>query len=217
MKKLNLFFYCSFFMFLFSCTSDEGIRYSCDEPTDMWVKENLVTIRSLSRREWMELDDEKQLASYRAFTPEQKIQFWKAKISEVKKLDWTDAEIAHIDEVGTFIDNHKNFFESKKLTDAESDELELFFYKWQKYGIEQLGWNDRLAQQLFATGSALKDTQDNIIIKKPYPYVDCNCNTEKDFCPEQIYPCRKVKWCQTTNNGCGWLLLAECNGRCMGL
>lgn len=204
-------------MFLFSCTSEDEIRYSCDEATDLWVKENLGTIRSLSRREWMELDGEKQLASYRAFTQEQMIQFWKDKISEVKKQDWTDAEVAHIDEVGTFIDNHRYFFESKKLTEDESDELELFFYKWQKCGIEQFGWSDHLAKQIFATGYALKDTKDNIIIKKPYPHENCNCNLDTDFCPEQVYPCKKVRWCEITDRGCGWLWLAECNGRCMGI
>ena len=217
MKKTILFLFCNIFLFLFSCTSDEDIKYSCDEETNMWVKENLAKVHSLSRRKWMELDENKQLASYRAFTQEQQIQFWKDKIKEVKELEWTDEEIAHIDKVDSFIDNHKNFFENRKLTEEESDEIELFFYIWQKYGTEYLGWTDRLGKSLFATGRTLVDTKGNILIKKPYPHVNCNCSNSTDFCEQQISPCKKVKWCEVTDRGCGWLWLAECDGRCMGL
>lgn len=204
-------------MYLASCTFDEEIKYSCDEITNMWVKENLTKIRALSRSEWINLDASKQIASYRAFTPEQRILFWKTKVKEVKKLDWNEAEIQHIEDAEKFIDTHHHLFVKNKLTDEESDELELFFYKWQKDGIEKLGWTERIGKSIFVSGDPVIDTKGNVIYKKPYPKENCHCQKENDFCNQSFGPCIKVNWCVYQSNGCGWLFLSECNGRCNGV
>ena len=216
MKKYYLFMLIVSSLCAQSCTNDEEIKYSCDKATDVWVKENLEKVRSLTRSEWIDLGTDKQIASYRAFTPEQKIQFWRDKIIEVKKLEWSKAEIRHIEEVEDFLETHHHLFSNKKRTDAESDELELFFYMWQKKGVEELGWTDRVGISLFGTGYPVVDTSGNVAIKGIYPPENCHCNTVEDFCNPAFGPCIKVTWCNVVG-GCGWFWGLECNGRCNGV
>ena len=70
--------------------------YSCDSVTNEWVKSNLKTIQQMTRQDLLQLELEKQIPAYRAFTPEQKYNCWVDKLKQVKSLEWTEKEFAHI-------------------------------------------------------------------------------------------------------------------------
>lgn len=200
---------------LSSCSVDDEVRYSCDDSVDKWVKDHLSQVRGMTRTDWVELDGDLQRAVYRAFSQEQRIKFWKEKLEKVKMLNWTDEERRHIESAESFIDDHKSYFSGKKLTDEELDNVDLFFYKWQKYGIAHLGWTDRIGKSIFATGLPISDTKGGVIYKTPVPPINCHCSTESDYCEYQISPCKKDN-CIYSSYGCGWILVYDCDGRCNG-
>ena len=140
-----------------SCSQEDDIKYSCDETVDSWVKRNLPEIRRMSREQWIELEPDFGLAAYRAFTPEQRIEFWKEKFAEVKALPWSEDELLHIQQAEDFTFSSNILSLDRKLTDKENDELEIFFYKWAKYAEEQLGWEPQLTYTIIASGYSLSD------------------------------------------------------------
>lgn len=205
---------------LASCSQSDELVYSCDSKIDAWVKDNLQLATTMDRSEWLKLDAAKATAIYRAFTPEQKIKFWRDKISEVKTLDWSEESIRHIEKLEYFIDVNPGLFEDHKLSDSENDLIDTFFYKWKKYGTTHLGWNERVAFAIAASGYRLVNTE-GLIASPPAPdqrepNVDCNCSRQYDFCNYFIYSCEKAD-CSVVNDNCGFLWSKPCDGRCGGV
>lgn len=93
-----------------SCSQDDAPCYSCDDEVNEMVKTNLEEIHSMTRSQWKDLDTNVSLAVYRAFTPEQKIQFCKEKFAEVKSLGWNEEELAHIEKAEAFVNSHPELF-----------------------------------------------------------------------------------------------------------
>ena len=200
---------------LFTACNHDDIVYSCDESTNNWVIENLPEIKSMTRDDWKMLDVEKQKPAYRAFTQNQRVNFWLEKMKEVKSLGWTEKELQHIGKVEDFISNHQNFFSGERLTDEQSDIYDLFFYTWQLYAINELGWSNRVCISIAGNGQSITDTL-GTALKKPYPPRNCNCNVDHDFCEYPVFPCIKGH-CESSNIGCSWIWLGECNGLCSGI
>lgn len=217
MKLLNVTYYAALSLALLSSCTDDPI-YSCDKYVDAWVKENINDVRLMDRNQWLLADASKSTAIYRAFSPEQKKQFWHDKFAEVKALDWSDESRAHIEKAEAFIQKHYSLFYKTKLSDDDLDILEGFFYAWQKYGIEKLGWSKLTAQSIAACGYRVLDTQGTVAFPKLAALAkdyDCNCSRKvaSDFCGyDQI--CKNVG-CSMADFGCGWILLQDCNGRCV--
>lgn len=69
-----------------SCQQDDELIYSCDPVEDAWAKENLDDIRVMTRANWLEIDDSKKRVVYRAFSAEQKQDFWVEKIDKISLL-----------------------------------------------------------------------------------------------------------------------------------
>ena len=102
----------------------------------------------------------------------------------------------------------------------------LFFHKWKEDAINQLGWSKELCFAIAGNGGTLINKKGEIaaqIITGPesnFGYgnnlkkQDCNCNAGyvSDFCIADG-PCDKAD-CNASNNGCGWIFVMKCNGRC---
>ena len=105
--------------------------------------------------------------------------------------------------------------------------LELFFYKWQKYSVEQLGWSEDVAIAIMATGYKLKNTKGDLVIptatfsKEVMTSRSENDSNDKNcHCRKQTDSCHAVNlgYCTNTDcyekRSCGWLGMLLCNGRC---
>lgn len=209
---------------LFSCSSDESEIYSCDKAIDQWVKSHTASICKMSRAQWLNIDQGKKLPVYRAFSPEQRIQFWENKFMELESLPWTKDEEIHIQKLVSFFRSHKELMYAPP-TDNQLDEVDEFFYGWQKYAIDSLGWTKQLCIAIAGSGEKVKNKEGETSMDRSVMLSSktrsanmegtCNCNRTYDFCVG-ITPCTNVS-CEGTSWGCGWLLVASCNGRCGGI
>ena len=207
----------------FSCSTDDEQLYSCDKTTNEWVKDNISTIRRMNRTQWLQCKSSRSLAIYKAFSPSQKMMFWKEKFKELQEMSWTREELEHILKVLKYVNTHSYVFGENKLTEDQEDELELFFYEWQNTAITKLGWTKALCVAIAGTGYKLKNKDgeidllfsDTVISGPSKPQKDCNCNTSiiSDFCNVTLSgSC--VKTICNSEKGCGWLMLQTCNGEC---
>lgn len=207
-------------LLLMSCSSDE-LTYSCDKEIDRWVKSNLNEIQQMTRAEWLGLNRGYAIATYRAFTPQQKVIFWQEKLAEVKQLPWSEEERAHIAHVEDFISSHKEYFSDEPLAEDQIDELELFFYRWMRDGIEKFGWNETVALSIAGTGLRVVNTEGELDLP-PTTYA----SSELSVSPETSCDC-KIDWynmcidsqceellCEVIPKGCGWLWTMPCDGLC---
>lgn len=210
---------------LSSCSDQDDMVFSCDESVNLWAKENIAEIREMNRAEWKTLSASKKRAAYVAFTPQQKISFWKEKLTNVMSMDWTKEEQAHIKLVYDFVNEHPDFFGGDGLTDEQLNVLDLFFYKWIDVAKNELGWDMKLMAAVAASGEdvvvqrskvgpksaivdGFNDNMDNMN--------SCQCNTKilSDFCNISSQGVCEDTDCEGSDFGCGWLLLEDCNGRC---
>ena len=214
-------------LFSVSCSQEDDIRYSCDEAVDSWVKRKLPEIRSMSREQWKELDPDIGLAAYRAFTPEQRIEFWKEKFAEVKALPWTEEELLHIQQAEDYTFSCGFLSLDRELTDKEKDELNLFFYKWAKFAEKDLGWEPQLIYAIVASGYSLNEEKTGLSMNNTFSskrilsptkenYGNCNCNSTSIIeCGGTLsHDCRNLP-CNTSRWGCGVLWMFSCDGFCL--
>lgn len=213
---------------LFSCSNEEEVKFSCNEKIDSWVKENLVTVRSMSRSQWKRIPSHLSGAVYVAFSKEQKIQFWKEKFAQVETLGWSGRELMHIEKAKEFVLSNEDFFTDEKLTEYQEDKLDKFFLSWVEYAIENLGWSEKEAYSIVASGYDVKNKCGDIV--RPlsnndgiYPIdpilntkgESCNCNAKHDFC-QSGWTCIAAD-CIDSAHGCGWIWVQSCNGLCDGI
>lgn len=208
-----------------SCSEDDNV-YSCDATVNSWVKDNMSQIHQMTRADWLRTNVELGIPIYRAFTMEQKENFWKEKFKEIKQLSWTSQELNHIKKVEQFIANHPYVLSGKALTDNQLDEVELFFYKWKSEAIQQLNWKPEVCIAIAGSGYAMKNTKGEVVLlssrvadkMSSSAESSCHCNTGmlSDFCLNSPGPCESST-CEGSSAGCGWLLVQRCNGRCGGI
>lgn len=224
----------NFFLFLLiltisltSCSQNYDEAYSCNEQVDRIVKSNLSKIHLMTRSEWKKLGTDLNVAVFRAFTPEQKVKFWKEKFAEVKALGWSNAEMKHIIKAEQFVDAHSTMFKSFPVSDEVLDEIETFFYKWTNDAKEKFGWDKKIAYSIAATGLAVKNRNGDLIVpskNRGNPSLinlsldsECHCNTTSSIsCFPNTLFCEKST-CRETSSGCGWVWVSECDGLCGGI
>lgn len=211
---------------LMSCTQIDESVYSCNEDVDSWVKENVAEIRLMSRSNWLETSDGVSRAIYRAFTPEQRVSFWREKIQESKQLPWNDEELRHIEKIESFMESHLFIFGEEPLTEAQEDEIDLFFYKWKTEAVNNLNWTDKVVFALVASGNKVINTDGDIEPLKPSRRgmmlsdpsestttpdrkEDCECSYVSSFCD-----CEVTGRCNVDSNGCGLFWAFPCDGMC---
>lgn len=224
--KLKLFLCCMVLgLALVSCDDSEP-KFSCNETIDAWVKEHLSEIQKMTRSEWLESDARFSIPMYRAFTPNQRIDFWRKKFQELKTLSWTRDELAHILYLENFFENHLDLFRTQRPSDQQLDELDAFLYKWKTVATEDLGWTNELAFAIVASGQKVLDTKGTLqpMVKGKWignisgdkdnnKMESCNCHIDSFFTCGQQEACENTP-CDETSLGCGGFLVWSCDGRC---
>ena len=224
MKTLNqilvLFIVC---ISLFSCSKDD-IKYSCDDTTDQWVKSNLKSIETYTRENTLKLEPEKMRATFRAFSTNQRYQFWQAKLAEVVSMNiWSAEELAHLyklkDEVLP-----EWFSDDFKKDSVKVSKMLQFKEEWIIEAQSRFVWTKKLIGGIIASGYKLKNKLGDLEISSASPSKlksaasesTCSCNSSDDWCANQSGhddTCKTGK-CTTTSWGCGFLFLSGCNGIC---
>jgi hypothetical protein len=83
--------------FVAGCQKEEDMVYSCDSEQDALVKTNIVEIRTMTRQDCQQVDNNLKIPVYRAFTPQQKQTFWVDKLNETLEAhEWSELERTHI-------------------------------------------------------------------------------------------------------------------------
>jgi len=193
--------------------------YSCNPETNKWVKENLSPIQQMNRQDLLELEPEKRIPAYRAFTVEQKYECWIDKFEQIKSLPWTPKEFTHISLLAESIE--EEWFERN----LNKDEIVNYLLKWGTDGMNFFGWSEYEVGCLISCLYDVKMEDDNVVFLMPPgggvvggddgngALKNCNCNKSLfgDFCGIDG-PCMNVE-CEE-QFFCGILLLQTCNGRC---
>lgn len=208
------------------CSCNNENIYSCDDAIDEWVHDNLSEIRVMSRGTWTTLEEEVKAPVYRAFTNQQRVDFWAKKLEEVLSLDWNEAEKEHIVSAYNFIKINPHFLDGYNiLSDEEKNKFDLFFYEWIEKGKTELHWGMELMYGIVASGNRLIDKQGTLLITVNQTgsratvlstsESKCNCSKSSDWCtPSNVY-CENAV-CQIVG-GCGTFWVSDCNGRCGGI
>lgn len=201
---------------LFSCEQNDEV-YSCDPSVDSWVKQNLKEIQKMSRQEWLNTDENFSKAIYAAFTPEQKYDFWKDKITDVLTLNWNEREKRHIEKLIFFLDEHRSIFWT-----GVNEEIELFAYKWTEYGSQELSWDVDVLYAIAFSGNEMIDKSGNLLktqsnkvrLKKQSESYNCDCHKGSLFTCTALEYCEQDNNCDVVVNDCGFLWAFNCDGTC---
>lgn len=199
--------------FLFISCAGEETYYSCDPDVDMWIKENLEEVQSIGANSFRAFDVSYRLAIFNAITPEKRVEIWKEKVSETLKLDWSIAEIKHIEQLFAIIEDNIEWYHTG-VPDEDLEKYEKTAYRWVDYAKEELKWNNELVAAIAASPLFLSNTRGELISPSLQTIVrvkngseNCTCNPVVSFCsPCRYDPCNKTNW------GCGFLGLGICNG-----
>ena len=176
-----------------SCQQDdyEEMTYSCNKRLNQWAHENINDISLMDRQAWLKLSEEYKKPAFNAFTPEQKLLFWKNKLEEVlKTFTWNKNEIAHILKLYAYLDEHPNMYEEEIMNDSlEHDRFARFAYKWKNDAYIDLNWSEELVYAIACTGHTMLDKEGNYEIKMVEKNItfretfnnDCNCKVGIDY------------------------------------
>lgn len=228
----------TFFAVFSSCSSDDTV-FSCDPETNVWAKKNMSAISEMTRDSWLRIgDEEKEKAAYRAFSVNQRHDFWIDKINEVMALDWSTAEHEHLRELLQYVTGHENIFMDNP--EGFDDSTLRFLYLWEETGREKLGWTDMTLYAILASGHEMIDKSGKL---EGVSYLDvvegerqtrsssgCDCSTVSDWCqsrvmhdlsptapsipgPVVVANCSDGE-CEASGSGCGTFFGYSCNGNC---
>lgn len=237
MKILMIYLFLFIGLCLSSC-QDEDTLYSCDPIVERWTNDNLSEISKMSRVSFLSLEnDEYKRAAYRTFGIDKQRRFWMEKYKELKKMDWSDVEWRHIEQIYSLVlDEEKSILNALDL--ENDDELLKFIYHWQEYARETLGWSKKQIYAICYSVEKVINTQGDIeLIYNPRSNnltrsesdsgsgFECSCSQTSSYCdildhegPDYAY-CRTPSGggCKVTERGCGLFWSFSCNGMCLGL
>jgi hypothetical protein len=143
------------------CATMEDV-YSCDPNIDKLVKTDLSSYKNIERADWLQLDESLKIPVYRTFSAEKKRDFWKAKFDNLKQLEWTKAEIEHINLLCSFIDENSHLFLDKPKKQEELNFITAFTSDWSQYATNTLKWSKQLIYDIIASGNDV-----NIVTPRP--------------------------------------------------
>lgn len=224
MKKL---LYLSFLLLLglVSCTNseDEEMKtYSCNEEANLWAKNNLKEIKTLTRSEWLGIPNQSyQRAAYVAFTPVQKLNFWLERFEDILHMNWKKEEREHIESVYDFLEENPYIFQDD-CSDEERKQFDIFVYQWCDKAVKELGWSQELVAGVIATGYPMIDVQGNIRMPKQINMrqtrseLDCDCHRGNVFfiwCGGLSSYCGAGP-CNEKIRSCGAVWAESCDGLC---
>lgn len=185
---------------------------------EMYVLDHKDFYENYTREEWLQLPDSLKPSVYSSMTQRAKCSFWEHKISELKQLRWSQSELNHILDLENFIESNSMIFSKDYVDDSVNYAIvSSFASAWQRYAEQTLGWNQSIIYFVSASGDVLTDGLLNHFRNGgAHDLLDlaggCPCSTESDWCSNSK-KCVKSK-CGRDVDGCGFLLLSECNGVC---
>lgn len=215
MKKKLCFSVVVLFLSLYSCQKGKD-SYSCNPEIDSWVKQNLVGISHMKSAELIVLDPTVQVAVFRAFSANQRLDVWLKRIDQILCLSWTDQERLHILELQKSLNVER--FSDEIFIDSEKFQKIMDFEKgWVLIAINNFGWTQNMIGNMFARTdiqlSEKTNLQESNISPSAIDPASCLCSTYDDYCPGSGN-CVKDNGCTTTSWGCGLLWGYMCNGKC---
>jgi len=220
MKKIYFLLVTIFFV-ISSCQEYENL-YSCDPDINSWVKSNLSEISLMGREDIIVKNNPVQIAIFRAFSSQQRLQVWLDKLDEVVKLDWSTEEKAHIMSIRNAL-KEEWFSDEFRKDSVKFQPVNLFEKDWCLEGIKKFGWTQQLITSMVGRLEKLIDKQGNlkvVILKSANVAVEtsaegCTCNVAWDMCggPFGISSCHSTS-CTQSPWGCGMLFGYYCDGEC---
>ncbi len=228
----------------FSCDINNDLeeKYSCDKSIDTWVKKNRQKIQKMNAYEFQDYDNPHQRAIFSAMLPKQRVMLWEKHLSDILKLEWSDAEREHINELYLYVkDNHYIF--KNNLTESERDKIEVYVYRWKNYAKKTFNWSDKTIFYMVANlQKVYKDGQSSELVTyrekltKKHQRIknktrenngtstDCGCSSGSDWCFMKLphwfkdgkfyyYEC--AGGCSyPASSGCGTLCNSPCDANC---
>jgi biotin-(acetyl-CoA carboxylase) ligase len=153
-------------VFALCCCSFAYSQDNTDETqASVWITEHQTEIQSMSREDWLQLDESLKRPVFMKFTQKQRYEFWLHKIQETLALPWwNELEKNHIQLLYQTIYEHFDWFELTPLSEhkAEYEEYESVTRKWAEYAQDTLGWDKNLIGAIAATGNKVLNKKGEI-------------------------------------------------------
>jgi hypothetical protein len=134
------------------------------------IKPDNQTVGSLfeiDRETWKSLPSNVRFPVYETFSKEKKRTFWQLKHEELKRLDWTPAELKHIDSFYSVICENPLLMERGAESEDIEDWFEVFRYNWREYAHDVFGWNRQLLYAISMSADEVLNTRGEIKVYAP--------------------------------------------------
>jgi hypothetical protein len=213
------------FLLLISFTNigcENDICYSCDTEIDAWAKNNIESLKLLSRNELVLLTSEKQKAAFRTFTPEKRKQLWTDKLKQIKSLNFSKKELNHLKKIEIFLTQYD-------FSNELSRQEEIYLKSWFEEGQQKFNWNIYFLVSGFASldNAVLSKTEFQKEFSKEFTTLSSNLNEfegQEDSCDcRWDITCQLAGLgdcsdggCEDSAFGCGFMFMQSCTNDCSG-
>ena len=128
-----------------------------DSVSEAWAEANKDRIAMMTRSEWLKLPtDGIRRAAYTRFTPKQRVQFWKDKLTDIAADDkLSEKEKSHVMKLYDFIDSHQGLFTGKQITPEQETEVNAFMAGWMQTAERQFRWSRQMVYSIAASGEEM--------------------------------------------------------------
>lgn len=140
------------------------------QPASAGVEPDSRTLDDLSeidRQTWKSLPYQIRIPVYETFPTEKKKVFWRLKHEELKRLDWTAAELEHIDSFYSVICENPLLLERGAESQDLEDWFEVFRYNWREHAHDVLGWSMQLLYAVSMSGDEVLNTSGELKVYTP--------------------------------------------------
>lgn len=155
MKKLVLLL----FLLLTPCLIHAQMDNNCcrDSVAEAWAEANKDKIMKMTRSEWLKLPtDGMRRAAYIMFTPEQRVRFWKDKLTDIARYDkFSEEEKNHVMKLYDFVDSHQSLFTGKQMTPEQETEVDTFMAGWMQTAENKFKWSRQMVYSIAASGEEM--------------------------------------------------------------
>lgn len=201
----------------FACRKEPTARYACDPATQDWVVKNLDHLKNLSRDSILKYSFNRQMAIFRALTPEKKVKLWQEKINIVLAGNQlSESDKTHLRKLINYLQPYH----------YESDKGRIDFAGYAKRWEEEakkMGWDS--AKVFFNTNTWLTEAEFKALrtkvleAEKLNPQNNsavepsCSCSYDIYCWPNRL--CTGDGKCCETPDGCGVFGTSSCDGHCV--
>lgn len=120
---------------------------------------------SMTRSQWLQLSENERISAYASMNGEAKYAFWIDKLSQVKELSWSKAELSHIVDLENFLKENKKVLFLDNDKEKSTELMSSFANKWQQEAISKFKWSKELATKILSDGNNLTQEELNTLKK----------------------------------------------------